>query len=112
LYRTGDVVRGYAGRPELTAERFVADPFGESGALLYRTGDVVRWNGEGELEYVGRSDFQVKLRGQRIELGEIEAVLAGAPGVVHAAAAVVDGPGGVRLKPPRGLLPQPSVMDL
>ncbi|MFL1599726.1 amino acid adenylation domain-containing protein, partial [Gordonia amicalis] len=95
LYLGGALVaRGYASRPSLTSERFVADPLGEPGARLYRSGDLVRWNRDGRLEYVGRSDFQVKLRGQRIELGEIEAVLAAAPGVVHAAVTVASAPGG------------------
>ncbi|MFV3116267.1 non-ribosomal peptide synthase/polyketide synthase [Gordonia amicalis] len=98
LYLGGvQLARGYAGRPDLTAERFVADPFGEPGARLYRTGDRARWNRDGEIEYLGRTDFQVKLRGQRLELGEVEAALAAAPGVLHAAAAVVDGPGGQQL---------------
>ncbi|MCK0438396.1 non-ribosomal peptide synthase/polyketide synthase [Gordonia alkaliphila] len=90
--------RGYASRPDLTAERFIADPFGGDGARLYRTGDVVkRSTASGELEYLGRTDFQVKLRGQRLELGEVESAIAGVGGVVHAAARVVEGPAGDQL---------------
>ncbi|MGQ4597152.1 non-ribosomal peptide synthase/polyketide synthase [Nocardia sp. R6R-6] len=94
LYVEGvQVARGYLGAPTLTAERFVAHP---GGARLYRTGDIVRWR-EGALEYLGRSDFQVKLRGQRVELGEIETVLVGHPQVRHAAMSLVRGATGERL---------------
>ncbi len=77
--------RGYAGRPELTAEKLVPDPFsGVPGARLYRTGDLGRRRADGSLEYAGRIDFQVKVRGFRVELKEIEAVLAAVPGVRQA----------------------------
>ncbi|HET9228125.1 MAG TPA: non-ribosomal peptide synthetase, partial [Thermoanaerobaculia bacterium] len=84
------VTRGYLKRPDLTAERFVPDPFGEPGARLYRTGDLARWKPSGELEFLGRLDHQVKVRGHRIELGEVEAALRAHPSVRQAAAIVSD----------------------
>jgi amino acid adenylation domain-containing protein len=86
------VARGYLGRPGLTAERFLPDPFGKTpGARLYRTGDLARWRPDGTLEFLGRSDGQVKVRGHRVEPGEVESAILGFTGVREAVVTVRDG---------------------
>ncbi|ARZ71658.1 putative nonribosomal peptide synthetase [Streptomyces albireticuli] len=96
LYVAGrGVGRGYVADPVRTAAVFVADPYAPApGERMYRTGDQVRWRADGQLEFLGRRDFQIKVRGHRVELGEIEAALRGAPGVTDAAASLVHDPAG------------------
>lgn len=91
------LARGYLERPALTGDRFVADPFSQTGGRLYRTGDRVRWRTDGQLEYVGRLDHQIKIRGFRVELGEIEAQLLAQSGVCEAVVTAQESRNGTRL---------------
>jgi amino acid adenylation domain-containing protein len=92
------VTRGYHARPGMTAEKYIPNPFGAPGDRMYRTGDLARYLADGEIEYLGRLDHQIKIRGHRVEIGEVEAVLARAPGLEESTVTVrEDGPGMARL---------------
>ncbi|MEU5357381.1 amino acid adenylation domain-containing protein [Streptomyces albidoflavus] len=111
LYLSGEgVARGYAGRPGLTARRFLPDPYGPPGARMYRTGDLARWRPEGTLEFLGRTDDQVKIRGHRVETGEVEAALRALPGIADAAVAPA-GPAGGERRLAAYLVPGPGGTD-
>ena len=104
LYVAGDgVSRGYLKRPDLTAQRFVRNAFGDG--RMYDTGDLCRWRNDGTLEYFGRDDGQIKLRGQRVELGEIEAVAARHPAVAQCAVDIRPPPSPVAATGPADVRP-------